>query len=224
MKCGGGDGAGELVVYVDVFLIRREGEVAWAGAGWGGEVGGFVRGDGGGFRMEAVDEDFIGAEVGSEEVAVGLIKVDAVDVGGFLALRVDAGAGDFYDAGVGEGFPGGIQADGGEDAVAVVGEGDGAGGCVEREVAGVVALASDFPEEVEGVFRCDGVGGEGVSGGGGVEDGFFRVEGEEAGAGEFRGETGGGEGAGFRIEFGEVDAFRVGSDVEGLGCEEVGAE
>ena len=181
IKGGGRDGVGKLVDDVGVHLVWGKGHVARARAGGRSEGRRGVCGERGGGGIELKDERLIGAEVWSEEEAIGAIEVNTMGVWLGLAIRVRAAALDFYLGNERAEAPICGEADGGDGAAAVVRERETAARGVNREVAGAATTARRFREQGEGSVWGDGECADFVFPPDGIEDRLLRVDGEEAG-------------------------------------------
>src|SRR6266478_8377941 len=99
--------------------------------------------------VEAIDEDFVEAEIGSEREAIVGRGFDPVGMGTFLAVFVDAGAGVLDESGGGS--QAAVFADGecGDAATVIVCDEDKLAGLVERDMAGAGALRGGLAEKGE---------------------------------------------------------------------------
>ena len=170
------DGVGQFVDDVSVLFVRGEGHVAWAGAWRSCEMCWLVSGEFGCSWVEFVDERLVDSKVGGKEEAVGIIEIDAMGVGRFLAIFVGAGAFDLDDGCGFSGFAVGSQSDGYHGATAVIRYGEGAAGGVDCEVAWAFPTAGCGAEEGEGVVLGYGEASDGVVAADGVEDWFLGME------------------------------------------------
>lgn len=208
-----------LVGDISPTAVGMEDEVARTGRVLEQESGRAVRHYRGVGRIEAVDKDSVEAGVGLDEESIVRGESDgvAMDLGSaFRDVLVEAG-----------GFSeGAIGADGeaGEAASGPVGDGEGAAGSVDGEVARHAAPGVNAVEQGElTVFRADREGAD-FAGSlafhldvfvDGVEELAVGVDGEIGGVGGFGGELRGAELAGGRVEARDVYALALAGAVAG---------
>src|SRR4029077_8408704 len=134
-----------------------EGEVARSGTriqfGEGRSVG-RERAFGG---VEAVDQDFVEAEIGGEDEAIIGGSADPVGVRAFLALFVDTGAGVLHESGGGSEAAAFANRKHSDAPAVVISDQDKLAGFVERDVTRTGALRRSLVEQRElAAFRVDG--------------------------------------------------------------------
>ena len=160
-----------LVAHVRETALRVEGEVAGAGAR--GHATGLGRGrlERAGGRVERVDEDVVGPEVGHGDETVRGVRIDTVGMGAGLATLVRARALVLQEGARGADRTIGLERQAGDGARAVVGREEELARPVQRDVGGALPFRFLRVEQGGRAVRGETVGGDAATGdlGGGVE-------------------------------------------------------